>query len=46
MKMQEEVVKVENFKCLGSTVHSNGECGREAKKRVQTGWNVGDDCQE
>ena len=23
----------------GSTVQSNGECGREVKKRVQAGWN-------
>ena len=35
----EEVAKVDNFKYLGSTVQSNGECGREVKKRVQTGWN-------
>ena len=40
MKMQgEEVAKVEDFKYLGSTVQSNGECGREVKKRVQAGWN-------
>ena len=40
VKMQgEEVAKVEDFKCLGSTVQSNGECGREVKKRVQAGWN-------
>ena len=40
VKMQgEEVAKVEDFKYLGSTVHSNGECGREVKKRVQAGWN-------
>ena len=40
MKMQgEEVAKVEYFKYLGSTVQSNGECGREVKKRVQAGWN-------
>ena len=40
VKMQgEEVAKVEDFKYLGSTVQSNGECGREVKKRVQTGWN-------
>ena len=37
--MQEEVAKVEDFKYLGSTVQSNGECGREVKKRVQAGWN-------
>ena len=39
VKMQEEVVKVEDFKYLGSIVQSNGECGREVKKRVQAGWN-------
>ena len=36
----EEVANVEDLKYLGSTVQSNGECGREAKKRVQAGWNV------
>ncbi|KAK3558847.1 hypothetical protein QTP86_028719, partial [Hemibagrus guttatus] len=35
----EEVKKVQEFKYLGSTVHSNGECGNEVKKRVQAGWN-------
>ena len=40
VKMQGEVVaKVEDFKYLGSIVQSNGECGREVKKRVQAGWN-------
>ena len=40
VKMQgEEVAKVDDFKYLGSTVQSNGECGRELKKRVQAGWN-------
>ena len=40
VKMQgEEVENVDDFKYLGSTVKSNGECGREAKKRVQAGWN-------
>ena len=24
---------------VGSTVQSNGECGKEVKKRVQAGWN-------
>ena len=37
-KMQ-EVAKVDDFKYLGSTVRSTGECGREVKKRVQAGWN-------
>ncbi|KAK3570084.1 hypothetical protein QTP86_010231 [Hemibagrus guttatus] len=35
----EEVKKVQAFKYLGSTVQSNGECGKEVKKRVQAGWN-------
>ena len=36
VKMQgEEVAKVEDFKCLGFTVQSNGEYGRAVKKRVQ-----------
>ncbi|KAK3530827.1 hypothetical protein QTP70_002857 [Hemibagrus guttatus] len=32
-----EVKKVQEFKYLGSTDRSNGECGKEVKKRVQTG---------
>ncbi|XP_016321114.1 uncharacterized protein LOC107672441 isoform X3 [Sinocyclocheilus anshuiensis] len=35
----EEIKKVQDFKYLGSTVQSNGECGKEVKKRVQAGWN-------
>ncbi|MCJ8730045.1 hypothetical protein PDJAM_G00112890 [Pangasius djambal] len=35
----EEEKKVQEFKYLGSTVQSNGECGKEVKKRVQAGWN-------
>ncbi|XP_048056909.1 uncharacterized protein LOC125274573 [Megalobrama amblycephala] len=35
----EEVKKVQDFKYFGSTVQSNGECGKEVKKRVQAGWN-------
>ena len=35
----EEVAKVEDFKYVGSAVQTNGECGREVKKRVQAGWN-------
>uniref|UniRef100_A0A3B3BTI6 ribonuclease H n=1 Tax=Oryzias melastigma TaxID=30732 RepID=A0A3B3BTI6_ORYME len=35
----EEIKKVEEFKYLGSTVQSNGECGKEVKRRVQAGWN-------
>ena len=47
VKMQgEEVVKVEDLKYLGSTVQSNGECGREVKKRVQgKAKKVGEECQ-
>ena len=33
----EEMAKVEDFKYLGSTVQSNGECGREVKKISSTG---------
>ena len=33
----EELAKVDDFKYLGSTVQSNGECGGEVKKRVQEG---------
>ena len=29
---------MDGFKYLGLTVQSNGECGREVKKRVQAGW--------
>ena len=39
----EEVAKVEDFKYLGSTVQSNGERGKEVKKRVQAGlhsWRI------
>ena len=35
----EEVANVGDFKYLGSTVQSNGECGIEVKKSVQAGWN-------
>ncbi|KAI5086753.1 hypothetical protein C0J45_23264, partial [Silurus meridionalis] len=39
MRLQgKEVKKVEEFRYLGSTVQSNGECVREVKKRVQAGW--------
>ncbi|XP_051780460.1 uncharacterized protein LOC127527026 [Erpetoichthys calabaricus] len=34
-----ELAKVDEFKYLGSTEQSNGDCGREVKKRVQAGWN-------
>ena len=33
------MAKVDDFKYLGSTVHRNGECGREMKKILQAGWN-------
>ncbi|KAK3575524.1 hypothetical protein QTP86_029287 [Hemibagrus guttatus] len=36
----EEVKKVQEFKYLGSTVQSNGECGKEVKKRVQAVLNI------
>ena len=40
VKMQgEEVANMEDFKYLDSTVQSNGECGREVKKRVHARWN-------
>ena len=39
-----ELAKVEDFKYLGSTVQSNGECGREVKNR-QDGMG-GEECQE
>lgn len=31
-------VKVDELKYFWSVVHSNGECVREVKKRVQAGW--------
>ncbi|KAK3562016.1 hypothetical protein QTP86_024486 [Hemibagrus guttatus] len=36
----EEVKKVQEFKYLGSTVQSNGECGKEVKKYVLPGTGV------
>ncbi|KAK3571578.1 hypothetical protein QTP86_014149 [Hemibagrus guttatus] len=39
VRLQGEEVKVQEFKYLGSTVQSNGECGKEVKKQVQAGWN-------
>ncbi|MCJ8748268.1 hypothetical protein PDJAM_G00163190 [Pangasius djambal] len=41
----EEVKKVQEFKYLGSTVQSNGECGKEVKKQVQVGMG-GERCRE
>ncbi|KAK3552479.1 hypothetical protein QTP86_012164 [Hemibagrus guttatus] len=37
----EEMKKVQEFKYLVSTVQSNGECGKEVKKRVQAGFQMG-----
>jgi len=33
-----DVQETDDFKYLGSTIQSNGECGREIKKRIQAGW--------
>ena len=38
-KQREEVAKMDEFKYQGSTVHSNGGCRREVKKRLQAGCN-------
>ena len=39
VRLQEvEVEKVYEFTYLGSTVQSNGECGKEVKKREQAWW--------
>ena len=35
----EEVAKVRDFKYLYPNVQRTGECGREAKKIAQAGWN-------
>ena len=34
----EKVKKAKNFKCLGSTVSSNGRCKEEVRRRIQAGW--------
>ncbi|XP_063854033.1 uncharacterized protein LOC135096458 [Scylla paramamosain] len=34
-----QMTKVDEFRYLGPTVQSNGDCGREVKKKVQAGWN-------
>ena len=40
VKMEDmKVPRVREFKYLGSTVQESGGCEREAKKRVQAGWN-------
>lgn len=38
MLQNEEVKKVDEFKYLGSTIKSSGDCGSEVKKRIQAGW--------
>ena len=43
--MQEEVAKVDDFRYMGFTVQSNGERGREVKKRRQDAMD-GEECQE
>ena len=32
------VLQAQEFKYLGSTIQSSGECGREIKKLIQAGW--------
>ena len=40
VKMEDtKVIRVKEFKYLGSTVQESGSCEREVKKRVQAGWN-------
>ena len=40
VKMEDtKVPRVKKFNYLGSTVQESGDCEREAKKRVQAGWN-------
>ncbi|KAK3507946.1 hypothetical protein QTP70_005050 [Hemibagrus guttatus] len=39
VRLQGEEVKVQELEYLGSTVQSNGEYGKEVKKRVQADWN-------
>ena len=40
VKMEDtKVLRVKEFKYLGSTVQESGGCEREVKKRVQAGWN-------
>ena len=39
IKLQDaDVPETDDFKYLGSTIQSNGECGREIKRRIQVGW--------
>ena len=37
--MRAVLQKVQELKYMGATFQDDGECGREAKVRVQTGWN-------
>lgn len=37
-KVQVEIVKVDEFKYLGSIILSTGQWTRQKKKRMQTGW--------
>ena len=40
VKMEDtKVLRIKEFKYLGSTVQESGDCEREVKKRVQAGWN-------
>lgn len=38
MEMQGDISSVNDFKYLGSTIESNGQCTREVKKIIQAGW--------
>ena len=39
LKLQGENAKaVKNFKCLGSTLSSDGRCEEEVRRRIQAGW--------
>lgn len=37
-----EIVKVDEFKYLGSAILRNGQCTRELEKRVQAGCSIRD----
>ena len=40
VKMEDtKVIRVKEFKYLGSTIQESGGCEREIKRRVQAGWN-------
>ena len=39
LKLQGGVAKrVKNFKCLASTVKSDGRCEEEVRRKIQAGW--------